>query len=70
MNGNDVRINARIPATLKDLIREFIKKTAHLNESDFIRDAIGEKIQERETPEFCRELFRVEKGRTSEQTEV
>jgi len=53
----DVRISARIPRTLKELMRQFIVRDAHLNESDFIRDAIREKI-ERHAPELYGQLFK------------
>lgn len=52
----DVRISARIPRSLKQLMEEFVALDAHLNESDLIRDAIREKIQ-REAPELYAKLF-------------
>jgi len=52
----DVRISARIPATLKQLMLEFITLDAHINESDLIRDAVREKIQ-REAPQLYTKLF-------------
>ena len=58
----DVKIGVRIPATLKALISEFVVQDTHLNESDFIRDAIREKIQ-REAPELYQSLFRVTGGK-------
>lgn len=38
-------ISARILAPLKTLIQEFVAKSTYMNESDFIRNAIREKIQ-------------------------
>jgi Arc/MetJ-type ribon-helix-helix transcriptional regulator len=52
----DVRITFRAPVTLRDLVREFISLGAHMNESDFYRDAAREKIQ-REAPELYKKLF-------------
>jgi len=56
MSGKEVRVTARVPVSLKDLMRKYIKRDTHLNESDFIRDAIREKIQ-KDAPELIRDLF-------------
>jgi len=55
----DAVIAARIPKTLKDLILRIIQIDAHINESDFVRDALREKVQ-RDAPELYRQLFRGE----------
>ena len=52
----EAAISARIPYTLKKLMKRFVALDAHINESDFIRDAIREKIQ-REAPELYSQLF-------------
>jgi len=52
----DAAVSARIPLTLKDLIRKYVALNIHINESDFIRDAIREKIQ-RDAPHLYKELF-------------
>lgn len=57
MERQDAIISARIPKSLKKLIEEFVRRDCHLNESDFIRDAIREKIQ-REAPELYARLFK------------
>lgn len=49
-------ISARIPLTLKTLIRKFVALDTHINESDFIRDAIRQKI-EREAPQLYKQLL-------------
>lgn len=54
---NEIRINARIPRSLKELIRQFMARDTHINESGLIRDAIREKIQH-EAPELYAKLFR------------
>jgi len=53
----DVRISARIPIKLKLLMQKYVERDAHLNESDFIRDAIREKIQ-KEAPDLYKQLFK------------
>lgn len=54
----EAAISARIPYTLKKLMQKFVLLDAHINESDFIRDAIREKIQ-REAPELYNQLFKL-----------
>jgi len=53
---NDVIVAARIPRTLRQLMQEFIKRSAHMGFSELIRDAVREKIQ-REVPELYARLF-------------
>jgi len=53
----EAAISARIPYTLKELMKKFVRLDTHINESEFIRDAIREKIQ-REAPELYGNLFR------------
>ncbi|NLF87973.1 hypothetical protein GX563_04030 [Candidatus Bathyarchaeota archaeon] len=52
----EIRINARVPLSLKRLMQEFVAKDTHINESDLIRDSIREKIQ-RDAPELYNHLF-------------
>ena len=52
----DAVISARIPRTLKDLVSKIVTIDAHINESDFLRDAIREKIQ-KDAPELYKQLF-------------
>jgi len=49
-------IAARIPQTLKQLVVKFIERDTHINESDFLRDAVREKIQ-RDAPDLFKQLF-------------
>jgi Arc/MetJ-type ribon-helix-helix transcriptional regulator len=65
MKEEPVKISAWIPRTLKQLMSKYVAQDTHLNESDFIRDAIREKIQ-REAPELFKQLFEVEKSEVSE----
>jgi len=53
---DDSAISARIPLHLKSLIQKFVAMDTHINESEFIRDAIREKIH-RDAPHLYRELF-------------
>jgi Arc/MetJ-type ribon-helix-helix transcriptional regulator len=50
-------VAARVPPSLKQMIGKFIHRDTHINESDFLRDAIREKIQ-RDAPDLYRQLFR------------
>lgn len=52
----DVRITFRAPATLRTLVKDYIMLDAHMNPSDFYRDAAREKIQ-RDAPELYKKLF-------------
>jgi Arc/MetJ-type ribon-helix-helix transcriptional regulator len=63
MSRQEVRVTARVPASLKDLMRKYVERDTHLNESDFIRDAIREKIQ-KDAPDLIQDLF--QKDRESE----
>ncbi len=49
-------IGVRVPTSLKTLLRRYVELDTHINESDFIRDAIREKIL-RDAPGLYRELF-------------
>jgi Arc/MetJ-type ribon-helix-helix transcriptional regulator len=52
----EASMNFRLPTTLKILVEKVVAKDTHINESDFIRDAIREKIQ-REAPGLLQGLF-------------
>jgi len=52
----ETRLSVRVPATLKELIKKVIETDTHLNESDFVREAIREKIL-REAPMLYKRLF-------------
>ncbi len=56
MAENEIRINARVPHTLKKLMEQFVALDSHMNESDLIRDAIREKIQ-RDAPDLYKRIF-------------
>lgn len=53
----DAYIGVRVPRTLKVLIQKIVEFDAHLNEADFVRDAIREKIQ-RDAPHLYAQLFK------------
>jgi Arc/MetJ-type ribon-helix-helix transcriptional regulator len=46
-----------IPKTMRKLIEKHVESDMHLNLSDFVRDAIREKLQ-REAPELYKQLFK------------
>lgn len=51
-----VHMTVRVPKTLRDLIRQHIELDTHINESEFVRDALREKIQ-RECPDIYKQQF-------------
>jgi len=57
MRKRDAYIGVRVPKRLKELIQKVVEVDAHLNEADFVRDAIREKIQ-RDAPELYKQLFK------------
>lgn len=59
MKEEPVKISAWIPKTLKKLLDRYVSQDTHLNASDFIRDAIREKIQ-REAPDLFKQIFQAE----------
>ena len=61
----DASISARIPIPLKKLIERFVSMDTHINESDFIRDAIREKIK-RDAPDLYKQLFNLKEGESYE----
>jgi len=46
-------VGARIPTKLRQAMREYIRQDTHINESDFVRAAIREKIK-RDAPHLIR----------------
>jgi len=49
-------VSSKIPANLRTAMQKFISMDTHLNESDFIRAAIRDKIKN-EAPHLIEELF-------------
>ena len=56
MSKNNVTVSSKIPLNLRLAMRKFIEMDTHVNESDFIRAAIREKIKA-EAPQLIEELF-------------
>jgi len=54
-----VHMTVRVPKTLRDLIKQHIELDTHINESEFVRDALREKIQ-RDAPNLHKKLFEEE----------
>ena len=50
------KITFRAPTSLRDVVKAFVERDLHMNESDFYRDAAREKIQ-RDAPELYKKLF-------------
>jgi len=51
-------INVSIPQTMKDLIEQFVSMDTHTNLSEFVRDAIRQKLQS-DAPQLFKQLFEV-----------
>jgi len=54
-----ILITLQIPSTMKELIEKIVTADTHSNMSEFIRDAIRQKIQ-RENPGLIQQLVRDE----------
>jgi Arc/MetJ-type ribon-helix-helix transcriptional regulator len=53
---NQAVVSVRITRRLHDLLAEYMKRDAYITESDFLRDAIREKIK-RDAPHLYKRLF-------------
>jgi len=49
-------ITFRLPLTLRDLLKNYLSLDTHMNESDFLREAMREKIK-RDAPRLYKKLF-------------
>lgn len=52
-------IGVRVPLKLRELMREYLRLDTHLNESEFVRTAIREKLQ-RDAPRLRERMFEIE----------
>jgi Arc/MetJ-type ribon-helix-helix transcriptional regulator len=52
-------ISVRVTETLAEIIDEYLRRDAHVTPSDFVRDAIREKLK-RDTPELYNSMFTTE----------
>jgi len=59
-------VSVKITKPLSDLIQRYLEIDAHVTKSDFIRDAIREKIK-RDVPELYEELFKVNEASEDEE---
>jgi hypothetical protein len=50
-------LNVRLPATLRKLIEEYVKRDMHTNASEFTRDALREKLA-KDAPELYARFFK------------
>jgi len=55
MTDKQVYLSVRLPRTLRELVKVHVSRGLHMNESDFIRESIREKLQ-REAPDLYRGL--------------
>jgi len=54
-------ITFRLPLTLRDLLKKYLSLDTHMNESDFLREAMREKIKQ-DAPRLYKELFEENKN--------
>jgi len=54
-------IGVVIPKAMRKILQRHIERDMHLNLSDFVREAIREKLQ-REAPDLYKQLFKHEGG--------
>ena len=57
-----MQVSFRVPRVLRDLVKRYVAMDLHMNESEFFRDALREKIM-REAPELYKGLF-IEEAKT------
>ncbi len=57
MSDTEVYLSLRIPGKLRDILEAQVSRDTHMNESEFVRDAIREKLQ-REAPDLYEKLVR------------
>ena len=55
----ETRISFRTPLALRTIVREFIAFDSYMNESEFYRDAVREKIKS-DAPDLYKKLFEKE----------
>jgi hypothetical protein len=53
---NSETLSFKIPCSLRRLLAKYLELDTHMNESDFCRDAIREKIK-RDAPQLYKQLF-------------
>lgn len=58
-NREQILITLQIPQTMKDIMEKIVYADTHSNMSEFIRDAIRQKIQ-RENPQLLQNLIKEE----------
>lgn len=57
MEKEKTTITFQLPITLRDLLKDYLALDTHMNESDFIREAIREKIKQ-DAPDLYKKLFK------------
>jgi len=59
--GETTTITFRLPLTLRGLLKKYLSLDTHMNESDFLREAMREKIKQ-DAPRLYKELFEENKN--------
>lgn len=54
--GETTTITFRLPLTLRELLKNYLSLDTHMNEADFLREAIREKIKQ-DAPRLYKKLF-------------
>lgn len=58
MAESEVYITARVPRKLREILKAHVLRDTHMNESEFVREAVREKLQ-REAADLYELLVRV-----------
>jgi len=53
----EVFLTARVPAKLRQILKAHVSRDTHMNESEFLREAVREKLQ-REAPDLYKKLVK------------
>ena len=56
--GNTAFIGIRVPTKLREIMKEYVRRDTHMNESEFVRGAIREKLQ-RDASKLMEKMFEV-----------
>jgi len=55
--SEEVYLGERVPGTLRDILKAHVLRDTHMSESEFIRDAVREKLQ-REAPDLFDQIVK------------
>ncbi len=58
MSEGETYVTARVPSKLRDILKAHVLRDTHMNESEFVRESIREKLL-REAPDLYASMVRV-----------